>query len=45
MVFDEKLKNLVIEHGLYVITPTGNTFKIDVLEGFQPKTFRCENNE
>ncbi|MDR0337911.1 MAG: hypothetical protein LBI18_12555 [Planctomycetaceae bacterium] len=41
-VFDDKLKNLVIENGLYVIVPTGNTFKIDVPEGFQPKSFCSE---
>jgi hypothetical protein len=41
-VFDEKLKNLVVENGLYVIVPAGNTFKIDVPEGFQPKVFICE---
>jgi DNA repair exonuclease SbcCD ATPase subunit len=42
-VFDEKFKNIVIENGLYAILPTGNTFKIDVPEGFQPKIFRSES--
>ncbi|MDR1142223.1 MAG: hypothetical protein LBL62_11055 [Planctomycetaceae bacterium] len=41
-VFDEKFKNIVIENGLYAIMPTGNTFKIDVPESFQPKIFRSE---
>jgi methyl-accepting chemotaxis protein len=38
-VFDDEFKNTVIENGLYAIMPTGNTFKIDVPEGFQPKVF------
>jgi chromosome segregation ATPase len=38
-VFNEKLKNTIIENGMYAITPTGDTFKIGVPEGFQPKFF------
>ncbi|MDR2441621.1 MAG: DUF3782 domain-containing protein [Planctomycetaceae bacterium] len=41
-VFDEEFRNIVIENGLYTIIPTGNTFKIDVPEDFQPKNFRSE---
>ncbi|MDR2346477.1 MAG: hypothetical protein LBE18_10450 [Planctomycetaceae bacterium] len=47
-VFDDKLKKAVIENGLYAITPSGNNFKIDVPEDFQPKYFvadeTVENN-
>jgi hypothetical protein len=41
-VFDDEFKNIVIENGLYTIMPTGNTFKIDVPEGFQPQIFSGE---
>ncbi|MDR2345890.1 MAG: hypothetical protein LBE18_07460, partial [Planctomycetaceae bacterium] len=39
MVFTKKIKRLVIENGLYAITPSGKTFKVDVPDGFQPKHF------
>jgi hypothetical protein len=35
-VFSDKLKKAILENGMYTISPTGNTFKIDVPEGFQP---------
>jgi uncharacterized coiled-coil DUF342 family protein len=41
-VFDHELRNIVIANGLYAIMPSGNTFKIDVPEGFQPQFFREE---
>ncbi|MDR0703980.1 MAG: hypothetical protein LBF88_03245 [Planctomycetaceae bacterium] len=38
-VFKDEFKNIAIENGLYVIAPSGHTFKIDVPEGFEPQIF------
>jgi hypothetical protein len=41
-IFSDRFKEEVIASGLYAITPSGHTFKIDVPEGFQPKIFYGE---
>lgn len=42
-VFADQFKNIAIENGLYAITPSGHTFKIDVPEGFEPQIFSGDN--
>ncbi|MDR0390873.1 MAG: YraN family protein, partial [Planctomycetaceae bacterium] len=37
--FRDELRDFVIANGLYVVVPSGNTFKIDVPKNFQPKCF------
>ncbi|MDR0609050.1 MAG: hypothetical protein LBG58_02980 [Planctomycetaceae bacterium] len=41
-IFSDQFKQEVIKNGLYAITPSGHTFKIDVPEGFQPQIFYGE---
>jgi hypothetical protein len=38
-VFTDRVKEIAIQKGLFVISPSGNSFKIDVPENFQPKIF------
>jgi hypothetical protein len=38
-IMDESVKNAILKAGLYVITQTGDTVKIDIPEGFVPKAW------
>lgn len=41
----DEMKNFIIENGLYIVVPFGNTFKIDVPENFQPRIFYGEEQK
>jgi hypothetical protein len=38
-IMSDSVKAAAIEEGMYVITQTGDTVKIDIPEGFVPKTW------
>ena len=38
-IVTDTVKNAILKAGLYAITQTGDTVKIDVPEGFTPKTW------
>jgi hypothetical protein len=44
-VFSDKLRKFIAECGMYTITPSGDTFKIDVPKGFQPTFFNANNKK
>jgi hypothetical protein len=41
-VFNPKLKKIVLNSGLYLVVPSGNSFRIDVPANFQPRIFYGE---